>query len=163
MSGAGRRHRTGTRQPRSQARALGAPAVPRAAAPADHERRCAEQGIPSERAGHVAAKPELAQRMWECALAAKVPFSYFLAEEVYGQCRTLRARLEERQVRYVSRCPRTSWSRCRTAAPATGAPEQPALTYREITGCSAGGGRLVRGIPAPKTPNSLPQESGRWT
>ncbi|MCX4635820.1 transposase [Streptomyces platensis] len=106
MSGAGLRHRTGTRQPRSQARALGAPAVPRAAAPADHERRCAEQGIPSERAGHVAAKPELAQRMWECALAAKVPFSYFLAEEVYGQCRTLRARLEERQVRYVLAVPK---------------------------------------------------------
>jgi SRSO17 transposase len=73
---------------------------------AEHEARCAEQGIPLERAAHVATKPELARRMLERALAATVPFGYFLADEVYGQCRTLRAWLEEHRVRYVLAVPR---------------------------------------------------------
>ena len=72
---------------------------------AEHERRCTEQGIPSDRAGAVVTKPELARRMLERALAAGVPFSYFLADEAYGQCRTLRAWLEERQVRSVLAVP----------------------------------------------------------
>ncbi|MFJ9855621.1 transposase [Streptomyces sp. NPDC101150] len=101
---------------------------------ADHERRCAEQGIPSEHAGHVASRPELARRMRERALAAKVPFSYFLADEAYGQGRTRRARLEERQARYVLAVPtrevvvlpdgRTRHYRTRAAR----------TTHREITG-----------------------------
>jgi hypothetical protein len=73
---------------------------------AEHERRCAEQGIPPERAMHVATRPELARRMLERALAAQVPFGYFLADEAYGQCRTLRAWLEEREVRYVLAVPK---------------------------------------------------------
>ncbi|MGA5703114.1 IS701 family transposase [Peterkaempfera bronchialis] len=73
---------------------------------AEHERRCTEQGIPPERAARVATKPELARRMLERALAASVPFAYFLADEAYGQCRTLRAWLEERQVRYVLAVPK---------------------------------------------------------
>ena len=79
---------------------------PWAGTTAEHERRCAEQGIPPERATHVATKPELARRMLERALAAGVPFTYFLADEAYGQCRTLRAWLEERQVRYVLAVPK---------------------------------------------------------
>ncbi|OIJ89409.1 hypothetical protein BIV25_33645 [Streptomyces sp. MUSC 14] len=47
----------------------------------EHERRCAEQGIPPERATTVATKPELARRMLERALDASVPFTYFLADE----------------------------------------------------------------------------------
>jgi SRSO17 transposase len=54
----------------------------------------------------VATKPELARRMLERALNAGVPFTYFLADEAYGQCRTLRAWLEERQVRYVLAIPK---------------------------------------------------------
>ncbi|MER6076591.1 transposase, partial [Streptomyces sp. NPDC001817] len=46
-------------------------------------------------------KPELARRMVERALAAGVPFTYFLADELYGGSRALRAWLEEHQVRYV--------------------------------------------------------------
>jgi SRSO17 transposase len=44
--------------------------------------------------------------MLERALAAEVPFGHFLADEAYGQCRTLRAWLEERQVRYVLAVPK---------------------------------------------------------
>ena len=73
---------------------------------AEHERRCAEQGIPPERASAVATKPELARRLLERALAASVPFTYFLADEAYGQCRALRAWLEEHQVRYVLAIPK---------------------------------------------------------
>ncbi|MEV6673278.1 IS701 family transposase [Streptomyces sp. NPDC051162] len=68
---------------------------------AGHERRCAEQGIPPERAAHVATKPELARRMLERVLSAGVPFTYFLADEAYGRCRTLRTWLEDNEVRYV--------------------------------------------------------------
>ncbi|MFE2037642.1 transposase [Streptomyces scopuliridis] len=62
---------------------------------AGHERRCAEQSIPPERAAAVATKPELARRMLERALGAGVPFGYLLADEAYGQCRAPRAWLEE--------------------------------------------------------------------
>jgi SRSO17 transposase len=72
----------------------------------EHEARCAEQGIPTERARAVLTKPELARRMLERALAAHVPFSYFLADEVYGQSRALRAWLEEHRVRYVLAVPK---------------------------------------------------------
>jgi SRSO17 transposase len=80
---------------------------PWAGTTAEHERRCAEQGIPPERATAVATKPELARRMLERALAASVPFTYFLADEAYGQCRTLRSWLEERRVRYVLAIPKS--------------------------------------------------------
>ncbi|MFF4806248.1 transposase [Streptomyces sp. NPDC001351] len=46
-------------------------------------------------------KRELARCVMERALGAGVPFTYFLADEAYGQCRTLRAWLEERRVRYL--------------------------------------------------------------
>lgn len=74
---------------------------------AEHQARCAEQGIPPERATQVATKPELARRMLERALEAGVPFSYFLADEAYGQCRALRAWLEEHLVRYVLAIPKS--------------------------------------------------------
>lgn len=74
---------------------------------AEHEHRCAEQGIPPQRATQVATKPELARRMLERALEAGVPFGYFLADEAYGQCRALRAWLEEHRVRYVLAIPKS--------------------------------------------------------
>ncbi|WP_344394146.1 IS701 family transposase, partial [Streptomyces vastus] len=54
----------------------------------------------------VATKPELARRMLERAVQAGVPFSYFLADEVYGQSRVLRAWLEEHRIRYVLAIPK---------------------------------------------------------
>lgn len=74
---------------------------------AEHQARCAEQGVPPERAAQVVTKPELARRMLEHALKAGVPFSYFLADEAYGQCRALRAWLEEHRVRYVLAIPKS--------------------------------------------------------
>lgn len=73
---------------------------------AEHQQRCAEQGIPPERALAVATKPELARAMLERAVQAGVPFSYFLADEVYGQSRALRAWLEEHRIAYVLAIPK---------------------------------------------------------
>ncbi|WP_411142592.1 transposase [Streptomyces sp. x-80] len=73
---------------------------------AEHKRRCAEQGIPPANTTTVATKPELAWRMLERALGVGVPFTYFLADEAYGQCRALRTWLEERRVRYVLALPK---------------------------------------------------------
>jgi SRSO17 transposase len=73
---------------------------------ADHQQRCAEQGIPPERALAVATKAELARRMLERAVQAGVPFSYFLADEVYGQSHALRAWLEEHRIAYVLAIPK---------------------------------------------------------
>ncbi|MCK7627595.1 IS701 family transposase [Streptomyces sp. RS10V-4] len=73
---------------------------------AEHQDRCAEQGIPPEGSALVATKPELARNMLQRALAADVPFTYFLADEAYGQCCTLRAWLEERRVRHVLAAPK---------------------------------------------------------
>nr|WP_324289662.1 transposase [Streptomyces sp. H27-G5] len=73
----------------------------------EHRRRCEEAGIPEDRARTVVTKPELARRMVERTLAAGVPFSYFLADELYGGSRSLRAWLEEHQVRYVLAIPKS--------------------------------------------------------
>ncbi|MER7820623.1 transposase, partial [Streptomyces sp. NPDC096153] len=72
----------------------------------EHRRRCEEAAVPEERARTVVTKPELARRMVERALAAGVPFTYFLADELYGGSRALRAWLEEHQVRYVLAIPK---------------------------------------------------------
>jgi SRSO17 transposase len=72
----------------------------------EHRRRCEEAGVPEERARTVVTKPELARRMVERALAAGVAFTYFLADELYGGSRALRAWLEEHQVRYVMAVPK---------------------------------------------------------
>lgn len=60
----------------------------------EHRRRCEEASIPQERARAVVTKPEPARRMVERALEAGVPFSYFLADELYGGSRALRAWLK---------------------------------------------------------------------
>jgi SRSO17 transposase len=72
----------------------------------ERQARCAEQGVPGDRTTAVATKPELARRMLQRALEAGVPFTYFLADEVYGQCRALRTWLEEQQVHYVLSIPK---------------------------------------------------------
>ena len=64
----------------------------------DRDRRRAA-GIPEE-AGF-ATKPRQAQAMIARAIAANVPFSWFTADEVYGQAKWLQAWLEEHNVSYV--------------------------------------------------------------
>jgi SRSO17 transposase len=61
--------------------------------------RCREAGIPQET--EFATKPQLAQAMIRRALEARVPFSWFTADEAYGQAKWLQAWLEDRDVSYV--------------------------------------------------------------
>ena len=65
----------------------------------DDPARCRAAGIP----GHVefATKPQLARRMITRAIAARVPFAWFAADEAYGDNGKLRTWLEDSQVRYV--------------------------------------------------------------
>jgi SRSO17 transposase len=78
--------------------------------------RCRAAGIPGAAGLGFASKPQLAQAMLGRAIAAGVPFSWFTADEVYGQAKWLWAWLEERDVRYVLAIPRT----CALAAGAGG-------------------------------------------
>jgi SRSO17 transposase len=61
--------------------------------------RCQAAGIPD--GTPFATKPQLARRMIERALDARIPFAWFAADEVYGDNAKLRAWLESRQVRHV--------------------------------------------------------------
>ena len=69
----------------------------------DDRDRCAAAGIPDDTG--FATKPELAQKMIERVVAAKVPFGWFAADEVYGQNPGLRDWLEEQQIAYVVAVP----------------------------------------------------------
>jgi hypothetical protein len=60
--------------------------------------RCRAAGIGDV---ELATKPVLAQHMIQRALDAKVPFSWFTADEAYGQVKYLRMWLEERDASYV--------------------------------------------------------------
>ena len=64
----------------------------------DWDRRRAA-GIPDR--VQFATKPAQAQAMIARAIAANVPFSWFTADEVYGQAKWLQAWLEEHDVSYV--------------------------------------------------------------
>jgi SRSO17 transposase len=66
---------------------------------ADDPARCAAAGIPADVA--FATKTQLAQRMIERAVTARVAFSRVAGDEVYGDNGPLRAWLEQQQVRYV--------------------------------------------------------------
>ena len=61
--------------------------------------RCQAAGIPAD--AEFATKPQLARRMIGRAIAAGVPFSWFTADEAYGDNGKLRTWPEESQVRYV--------------------------------------------------------------
>ncbi len=65
--------------------------------------RCERAGVPAGRP--FATKPGLARQMIERAVKAGVPFSWFAADEVYGQNTGLRDWLEDQQVRYVMAIP----------------------------------------------------------
>ena len=69
---------------------------------ADRE-RCRAAGIGDDVA--FATKPALARTMIERAIAARVPFAWFAADEVYGQNPALRAWLDEQHISYVVAVP----------------------------------------------------------
>ena len=66
---------------------------------ADDRDRCQAAGIPPE--VEFTTKPRQAQAMISRAIEAGVPFSWFTADEAYGQAKYLQAWLEERDVFYV--------------------------------------------------------------
>src|SRR5256885_16363226 len=68
-----------------------------------------------------ATKPELARKMLERAVGGGVPFSWFTADEAYGQNPGLRDWLEEQQISYVMAVPGSE--PCATAAGQTRAEE----------------------------------------
>ncbi len=61
--------------------------------------RCAAAGIPQD--AKFATKPALAKKMIERAVRAGLPFSWFTADEAYGDNGKLRDWLEENKVAYV--------------------------------------------------------------
>jgi SRSO17 transposase len=61
--------------------------------------RCTRAGIPQDAA--FATKPALAKKMIERAIKAGLPFSWFTADEAYGDNGKLRDWLEENKVAYV--------------------------------------------------------------
>ena len=63
--------------------------------------RCAEAGVPPERAGQVLTKGELAVTMFHRAVAAGMPFGYVAGDEVYGRCAALRGAVEQAGYGYV--------------------------------------------------------------
>src|ERR1039457_6948902 len=65
--------------------------------------RCREAGIGDDVG--FATKPERARKMAERAVAAGVPFSWFTADEAYGQNPGLRGWLEEQRISYVMAVP----------------------------------------------------------
>jgi SRSO17 transposase len=65
--------------------------------------RCRVAGIPDE--VEFATKPELAQRMIARVVKAGIPFSWFTADEAYGQVGRLRLWLEEHDIGHVLAVP----------------------------------------------------------
>ena len=63
--------------------------------------RCAEAGVPADRAGVVITKGDLAAVMFARAVAAGMPFGYVAGDEVYGRSATLRHAIEEAGYGYV--------------------------------------------------------------
>jgi SRSO17 transposase len=61
--------------------------------------RCAAAGIPADVT--FATKPQLARRMIERAVAAKVPFAWVAGDEVYGDNGPLRTWLEQQHIAYA--------------------------------------------------------------
>jgi SRSO17 transposase len=63
--------------------------------------RCAEAGVPAQRAGVVVTKGDLAVEMLHRAVAAGMPFGYVAGDEVYGRSANLRTAVEQAGYGYV--------------------------------------------------------------
>jgi len=116
--------------------------------------RCREAGIGDDVA--FATKPELARKMTGRAVAAGVPFSWFTADEAYGQNPGLRDWLEESGISYVMAVPCSQ--RCAAGAGQLRADELAALVPArgwQVLSCGDGskGPRLygwaLAGLAAP--------------
>ena len=63
--------------------------------------RCAQAGVPPQRAGVVVSKGDLAEVMFRRAVAAAMPFEYVAGDEVYGRSSNLRRAVEAAGYGYV--------------------------------------------------------------
>lgn len=63
--------------------------------------RCAQAGVPPQRAGVVVTKGDLAEVMFRRAVAAAMPFEYVAGDEVYGRSSNLRRAVEAAGYGYV--------------------------------------------------------------
>ena len=146
---------------------------------ADDRDRCRAAGIPDQ--VEFTTKPRQAQAMIGRAIAAGVPFTWFTADETYGQAKWLRAWLEEQDVCYVMaiRCSDTlttgtgeqradaliagvsgrAWQRLSTGAGAHGPqefdwariPVRPGVSVAAGAGCWPAGQSATR-LKSPNTP-----------
>ncbi|WP_434600288.1 IS701 family transposase [Streptomyces sp. A5-4] len=73
---------------------------------AEDRERCREAGVPDEVVFQT--RPQQARLMVERALAAKIPFAWFLADEEFGQNPALRSWLEGERVAYVMAVPKNT-------------------------------------------------------
>ncbi|WP_405181693.1 transposase [Nocardia sp. NBC_01377] len=140
--------------------------------------RCADAGIPGD--VEFATKPQQVIAMLGRVLAAEVPFTWFTADEAYGQNRELRRWLEDHDVNYVmatrrddpvatradrveradvliAELPAGSWQRLSVGAGAHG-PREYDWAYRQIDGTWARGRGhwlVARRSPTPNTKGEL--------
>jgi SRSO17 transposase len=141
--------------------------------------RCAEAGVPPERAGRVITKGELAVTMFHRAVAAAMPFGYVAGDEVYGRSATLRAAVEQAGYGYVlevgcdfplrlpaatSRCDfplrlPAATSRCVARSPTPPGPTHSSVRFRAGAGSTGPRARARRGCaptPGPGSPWTRP-------
>jgi SRSO17 transposase len=125
--------------------------------------RCAAAGIPDDLG--FATKPELAQRMVERALAAKIPFAWFTADEAYGQVGRLRLWLEEHDIAHVLAVPKSqmviSMDLRQRRAHAVIADVEPAAWQRLSCGNGAHGQRIYDWAAVDIRPLRRP-DVGHW-
>ncbi|WP_432856719.1 IS701 family transposase [Amycolatopsis sp. CA-161197] len=125
--------------------------------------RCAAAGIPDDVG--FATKPELAQLMVERALAARIPFAWFTADEAYGQVGRLRLWLEEHDIAHVLAVPKSqmviSMDLRQRRARAVIADVDPAAWQRLSCGDGAHGQRIYDWAVVDIRPLRRP-EVGHW-
>lgn len=125
--------------------------------------RCDDAGIPDDVG--FATKPELAQRMVERTLAARIPFAWFTADEAYGQVGRLRLWLEEHDIAHVLAVPKSqmviSMDLRQRRAHAVIADVEPAAWQRLSCGDGAHGQRIYDWVAVDIRPLRRP-DVGHW-
>ena len=132
----------------------------------DDPARCHAAGVPDQVG--FATKPELARRMLERALDARVPAGWVTADEVYGNSPALRGWLEVRQLPYVlavkateplpsPRGPSTSAQLAARSHPSAGCGSAPGRAPRAAAGM---GGAACRSAAPARRPGG---SAGCWS